>query len=302
MFINLLRIIKYGWQSFLRNGLLSISTIVVLVLAVVVLKGLILFNVIGKSALVSIQDQIDISVYFKANASEDSILDIKRSLEGLSEVKEVEYLSRERALDEFIAQHEGDDTIIQALGELDENPLLASLNIKAWNPREYENIASYLGASPFGGIIETITFAQSEVVINRLISLIDTLRGGGIVLTVFLALLAAIVTFNTIRLAIFANGDQISIMRLVGASNSFIRGPFIVEGIIYGIIAAILGFFILIPVVNFISPYISNFIPDMDLEVYVRTNAISLFGYQLLFAVGLGVISSSIAVRKYLRI
>lgn len=302
MLINFMRIIKYGWQSFLRNGLLSISTIVVLVLAVVVLKVLILFNVVGSAALISIQDQIDISVYFKDHASEDDILDIKRSLEGLSEVKEVEYLSRERALDEFIAQHEDDDTIIQALGELDENPLLASLNVKAWDPRHYENISMYLEASPFEGIIETITFAQSEVVINRLVTLIDTLKGGGFILTLFLAILAAIVTFNTIRLAIFANGDQISIMRLVGASNSFIRGPFIVEGIIYGLIAAIVGFFILVPVVNFISPYIAGFIPEMNLDMYVKNNALVLFGYQMLFAVVLGVVSSTIAVRKYLKI
>ena len=99
--VTLSRIIKYGWQSFLRNGLLSVSTISIMVLALVVFEGLILFNVVTKGAVQSIQEKVDISVYFKSNASEDSILDIKRSLEGLSEVKSAEYVSREEALEEF---------------------------------------------------------------------------------------------------------------------------------------------------------------------------------------------------------
>ncbi|MBI2278525.1 MAG: ABC transporter permease [Candidatus Brennerbacteria bacterium] len=300
--VTLSRIIKYGWQAFLRNGWLSLSTVSIMILAALVFEGLILFNVMGKTALESIQNKIDISVYFKSNAEEDAILNIKRSLEGLEEVKSVEYVSREQALAEFKARHEGEDTITQTLAELDENPLLASLNVKAEDPSEYAAIASYLENENLGDLVEKVTYAQNQVVIDRLVGLVDTMKKSGITLTVFLAFLAVTVTFNTIRLAIFSNREQISIMRLVGASNIFIRGPYTVEGIIYGAIAGIIGFLILIPVIGFLSPYVGRFIPELALSAYFRTHFFTLLLYQLLFCIALGIVSSIIATRRYLRL
>jgi len=300
MIVTLSRIIKYGFQAFVRNGWLSVSTISIMILAAIVFEGLILFNVTGKTAITSIQEKIDISVYFKSNVPEDSILSIKRSLEKLDEVRSVEYISRDQALQDFKKRHEGDEAISQAVEELDENPLLAAINIKAKDPREYKAIASYLDNKTLQDQIEKVTYAQNEVVIDRLVGLIDTMRNGGIVLTIFLAFLAIVVTFNTIRLAIFSSNDQISIMRFVGGSNTFIRGPFIVEGIIYGIVAAIVSFVFFIPIINFLSPYVNSFIPEMNLSAYMAGNAMSLLFYQFLFCIGLGIFSSIIAVRKYL--
>ncbi|MDP3974706.1 MAG: permease-like cell division protein FtsX [Candidatus Jorgensenbacteria bacterium] len=300
--VTLSRIVKYGWQAFLRNGWLSLSTISIMILAALVFEGLILFNVMGKTALTSIQNKIDISVYFKSNVDEDSVLNIKRSLEGLEEVLSAEYISREQALEEFKARHEGEETITQTLAELDENPLLASLNIKAEDPSEYASIASYLENKNLGDIVEKVTYAQNQVVIDRLVGLIDTMKKGGITLTVFLAFLAVSVTFNTIRLAIFSNREQIGIMRLVGASNVFIRGPYVVEGVIYGAIAGIIGFLILIPVISFLSPYVGRFIPELVLSQYFQTNFFILLLYQLLFCIALGIVSSVIATRRYLQL
>ncbi|MFH0806130.1 MAG: permease-like cell division protein FtsX [Candidatus Brennerbacteria bacterium] len=300
--VTLSRIIKYGWQAFLRNGWLSLSTISIMILAALVFEGLILFNVMGKTALTSIQNKIDISVYFKSNVDEDSILNMKKSLEGLEEVKGVEYISREQALEEFKLRHEGEETITQTLAELDENPLLASLNIKANDPSEYGAIASYLENENLGDTVEKVTYAQNQVVIDRLVGLIDTMKKGGITLTVFLAFLAITVTFNTIRLAIFSNREQIGIMRLVGGSNVFIRGPYVVEGIIYGIIAGIVGFLILVPVISFLSPYVGRFIPELIFSDYFQANFFSLLLYQLLFCIVLGIVSSIIATRKYLQL
>lgn len=300
--VTLSRIIKYGWQAFLRNGWLSLSTISIMILAALVFEGLILFNVMGKTALTSIQNKIDISVYFKSTVDEDSILNMKRSLEGLKEVSSVEYISREQALEEFRVRHEDEETITQTLAELDENPLLASLNVKAEDPSEYAAIASYLENQNLSDVVEKVTYAQNQVVIDRLVGLIDTMKKGGITLTVFLAFLAVTVTFNTIRLAIFSNREQIGIMRLVGASNVFIRGPYTVEGIIYGIIAGIAGFLILIPVISFLSPYVGRFIPELVLSDYFQVHFFTLLLYQLLFCVVLGIVSSIIATRRYLQL
>ncbi|MDI6734397.1 MAG: permease-like cell division protein FtsX [Patescibacteria group bacterium] len=302
MIVTLSRIIKYGWRGFLRSGLLSVSTISVMVLAAAVFEGVILFNVIGRSAVSSIQEKIDISVYFKSNVHEDSILNIKKSLEKLDEVKNVEYISRDQALEEFKKRHADEATVTQTLEELDINPLLASLNIKAKEPSQYKSIAGYLENADLQDLIEKITYAQNQIVIDRLVALIATLKTGGFVLTIFLSFLAVMVIFTTIRLAIYSNSDQIGIMRLVGASNSFIRGPYIIEGIIYGIIGGILSFLILVPIINFISPYINNFIPEINLRNYFHDNLFSILFYQLIFGVGLGIVSSIIAVRRYLHI
>lgn len=302
MIVKLSRIIKYGFSGFIRNGWLSASTIIIMILALVVFEGLILFNVVAKGAVESLQDKIDISVYFKSNVSEDSVLNIKKSLEALVEVKGVQYISRDEALVEFKKAHEGDQVIIQTLEQLEENPLLSSINIKANDPRNYGTIADYLDKPIYKDLIEKVTYTQNHIVIERLISLVDTIKNTGAILTVFLSLLAVIITFNTIRLAIFSTSEQIGIMRLVGASNNFIRGPFIIEGIIDAVIAAVLSFLVLIPAINFASPYIVKFIPEIDIRIYFNTHFISLFFYQLLFGISLGIISSIIAVRRYLHV
>jgi cell division transport system permease protein len=273
-----------------------------MILALVVFEGLIVFNVVAKGAVLSLQEKIDISVYFKSNVLEDSVLNIKKSHEALVEVREVQYVSREEALTNFKEAHAEDQIITQTLEQLEENPLLASLNIKAKDPKSYGTIAEYLEKPVFQDSIEKVTYAQNHIVIERLISLVDTMKNTGALLTIFLSFLAIMITFNTIRLAIFSNSEQIGIMRLVGASNNFIRGPFVVEGIIYGIVAAIISFVILIPVINFVSPYIVKFIPEINLHSYFSEHILGLFLYQLLFGIGLGVLSSSVAVRRYLHV
>ncbi len=302
MLINLFRIIKYGFLAFRRNGWLSTATLSIIVLALLVFEGLMIFNVLTKTAVNLLEDKIDISIYFKIDAPEDDILNIQKSLGTLTEVKSVDYVSRDRALEVFKEKHKDDAAISQSLEELNANPLLASLNIKANDPSEYATIADYLDKADFKTMFEKVTYAQNAVVINRLNKIIGVAEKGGFVLIVFLAFIAVLVTFNTIRLAIYSSRDEIGIMRLVGASNSFIRGPYVVEGIIYGFLAAVLSIGITAPIVYFISPYISVFIADMNLWKYFTSNIIGTLFYQSLFGIGLGAVSSVIAVRKYLKV
>lgn len=302
MFVTLSRIIKYGFQNFLRNGWLSTATIAVMFLALFVLQGLIIFNIIAKNAIATVQNKIDISVYFKTNITEDEILKLKKSLEGLSEVKQVVYVSQEQALAEFQARHKDSTVVSQAIQELGTNPLLASLNIKAYNPKEYATIDAYLKNESLSPLIEKVTYAQNQVVIDRLISIVDTAKRGGIALTLIAAIIAILVAFNTIGLAIYSNREAISIMRLVGASNNFIRGPYIVEGVLYGLLAGVLSFAVIVPLIIYASPYIAKFIPEINLQIYFAANFLHLFGYQLLFGIVLGIFSSFIAVRRYLKV
>ena len=138
--------------------------------------------------------------------------------------------------------------------------------------------------------------------IDRLTAIVDASEKIGVALTIFLALAAILVTFNAIRLAIYSNSDQIGIMRLVGSPNNFIRGPYVVEGVMYGLIAGLVSFLIWWPIINAVTPYAVRFVSDLDLSLYLRGNFWSLLFYQILFGSFLGVVSSVVAIRRYLKI
>ncbi len=295
------RIIHYGIQNFWRNAWPSAATVAIMILALLVSAGLIFFNVATDRAVASVQDKIDISVYFKSNTPEDEILNIKQSLESLSEVRQVEYISSGRALEIFKEAHKDDQTIIQALGELSGNPLVASLNIKAQRPDQYASIAQYLSSPNLDRYVENLSYAKNQIVIERLNTIIHNVNRGGLALTIALAILAGLVVFNTIRLAIYSNRDEIGIMRAVGASNSFVRGPYVVEGVIAGVVAAVISMILAAPLTYLVSPYLNVFIPGLNVFQYYYSNLFALLGYQLLAGIAIGSFSSFVAVRRYLK-
>lgn len=302
MFTIISRIFHFGAKNFWRNGWLSTATIAIMTLALVVFVGLILSGVVMTSAANLIKNEIDISVYFNTNTSEDEILNIQQSLQGLSQVASVDYVSRDQALAAFQQKHADDQTISQAIGALDTNPLEASLNVKAKDPSQYGAINDYLSSSNLAPYIDKISYGQNQDVINRLAAIVRDVEVGGWLLTIFLALIAGLVVFNTIRLAIYSNREEIGIMRVVGASNSLVRGPYVVEGLFWGIIAAIISLLLIAPVVYFVSPFLGgDFIPGLNIFSYFYTHIFQLFLYQLLFGVVIGIFSSFWAVQRYLK-
>jgi cell division transport system permease protein len=301
MFTIISRIFHFGFKNFWRNGWLSTATVAIMTLASIGFLGLIMFGVITHAAATAIQSKIDISVYFNTNTSEDEILNIQQSLEGLSQVASVNYISQDQALATFQQNHASDPTVSQAINQLDTNPLEASLNVTAKDPSEYGAINNYLSSPDLSQYIDTISYAQNQDVINRLAAIVRDVNIGGWIVTIFLALVAGLVMFNTIRLAIYSNREEIGVMRVVGASNSLVRGPFVVEGMLWGLIAALISLIVLAPVLYFVSPYLNEFIPGLNLFQYFYTHIIQLFVYELLFGVVIGGLSSFWAVRRYLK-
>ena len=301
MFTVISRIFHFGFKNFWRNGWLTTFTVVIMTLALLVFSWLIFFGVVTSRAAASIEDKIDISVYFNTNTSEDEILNIQQSLEGLSQVQSVDYVSRDQALSTFKQNHSADQTITQAVNELDSNPLEASLNIKAKNPSEYGAIADYLSSGDLSQYIDSVSYTQNQSIIDRLAHIVKTVEVGGVVVMIVFALLAGLVVFNTIRLAIYANREEIGIMRVVGASNPLVRGPYVVEGMLCGAISAFVALVISAPILYAVNPYLNIFIPGMNLFQYFLSHAVALFCYLLLFGIALGGASSFIAVRRYLK-
>lgn len=301
MITALSRIIRFGFENFWRNGLLSTGTVAVTVLALLVSLGLILFGVMTDRVVASVQDKIDISVYFKTSTPEDQVLSIKQTIESLSEVKSVEYVSRDKALEIFKAENEDNQSIAQAIGVLGTNPLEAYLNIKANRPDQYAAIDENLKNPNLEQYISNVSYKENQVVIERLAAIIANVNRGGLALTIIMAIIAGLIVFNTIRLAIYSNRDEIGIMRAVGASNLLVRGPFLVDGIITGTLAAVISLVVAAPAVSFLSGHLDKFVSELNIFQYFYGNIFTLFGLQLLFGISICTLSSFLAVRRYLR-
>jgi len=302
MFTTLGRIIKSGLLNFWRNGWLSTATVLIMTVALITWTSIFLLNVVLTSVLDVLAEKVDVSVYFNLDTKERDILTLKSKLENLKEVANVEYVSTDQALEIFKNRHANDDVLLKSIKELNINPLEASLNILAKDSTQYATIASFLNQDQFKNIISKINYTENKVVIDRLNNIIRVLRESGFVAGLILAFIAFLVAFNTVRLAIYSSREEITVMKLVGASNWFVRGPFIVEGVLHGIIASAFSFMVIIPGIGFLGPKLLNFLPEINLMNYIGNNFWSLLLFQTLGGIILGVFSSWVAIRKYLKV
>ncbi|MFZ5559599.1 MAG: cell division protein FtsX [Patescibacteria group bacterium] len=301
MFASLKRIIKWGLTNFWRNGWLSTATVSIMTLTLLVISVLLMVNVVANAVLDNLKGKIDISVYFKLDTSEEEILKVQSQLEELQEVESTTYVSQNEALIKFKEKHKDNPVLLQSLEELEFNPLEASLNIKAREANQYASINQFLESVYYKDIIDKVNYMQNKEVIDKLNKIIGDVKTGGWGLSLLLALIVFLVTFNAIRLAIYSSREEINVMKLVGASKWFIRGPFFIEGILYGLVATIVATAILYPIFYFVSPKVSSFLPIGDIFLYFKTNLLSFFLLLLIVGVFLGGFSSLIAVRKYLK-
>lgn len=302
MLTKIKRIIKYGFINFWRNGWVSLATVLVMLVTLFIIGSLVFLNVLLTSTIERLKDQVDISVYFKTDVTEDQILTLKNTMMKLNEVKDIEYVSKEETLARFKERHKDNSLINQSLLELNENPLGASFNIQAKDTEQYESINKFLESGNFNNIIDKINYKQNKSVITRLTEILKTTQKIGFSVTVFMTLIAMLVSFNTIRLAIYTGKEEINIMRLVGASNNYIRGPFIIEGALYGIFSAVITIVIFYPLAFWLSPKAISFFGPPNLLSYYLSNFFEIFALLLAIGVILGSISSFIAVRRYLKI
>lgn len=258
-------------------------------------------SVVAHTILGDLENKIDISVYFVPSATEDDVFRVKKSLELLPAVKEVAYVSQGMALADFRSRHAEDEVILSSLDELEGNPLEASLNIKAHDSSRLSEIAKFLKERNYP-MVETVNYFENKIVIDRLGAIVAGVRNSGLVLIAVLAVVAMLVAFNTIRLAIYTAREEINVMRLVGATSWFIRGPFLLQGILQGAIAASITAGLFYPLLWFVGPRMAAFLPNIDLYGYFRGNFFEFFGILAGAGIFLGVFSSFIAMRKYLRV
>ena len=299
---ELKRIIKAGFINFTRGGLVSFAAVLVVTITLSVITFIILLQAVLYFSLNIIKDKVDVTIYFNVAAPENRILLLKESLFKLPEVKDVSYTGADLALKLFRDRHKNDYSTIAALDEIRENPLGATLNIKTKEIYQYESIANFLksdNALVLGSdnIIDHLSY--NKLIIDRLNTIISGTQKLGFLITLLLIIISIIITFNTIRLTIFITKEEIGVMRLVGASKMRVRGPFMIEGVIYGVIAAFATLIIFWPATAWLGRNMTNFL-GLNIYDYYISNFFQIFAIILLSGIILGAISSFWAVRKYL--
>lgn len=306
MLTSFKRIIRSGFIGFWRSAFVSLAAIFVMTITLTVVGSMMLLGQLLDVSLAQIKDKVDINVYMVTTADEAEILTLKTDLEALSDVSQVSYTSREQALTDFRDRHKNDELTIQALEELGDNPLGATLSIRAKETSQYESIAAFLQnhrdtESPENPLIDRVNFNQNKGAIDKLTDIIGAMERGSYIATIVFIASSVLIAFNTIRLTIYTTREEIGVMRLVGASNMFIRGPFMLQGVMYGLISGVLSLLILYPAVLWLGPRTEAFF-SLNIFNYFVSNFGHLFFVLVGSGIVLGVISSTLAVARYLRV
>lgn len=300
---SLLRVIKFALQDMIRNISLSLMTILILVLMLLSVNTLVVVRTLTEEASKLIRDQIDVSIYFDQEATESEIEEVKNYINQFPEVVDVKYLTPEEVLVEFREQHNDNPDIVASLDELGTNPLGSTMIVKTRQPSDYQKIIESLRIPEYESIIEAKTFGDTEKAIERIDTITTQVERFSFSLSILFAAIAFLIIFNTVRVAIYTQRTEISIKKLVGATDWFIRGPYVLEAFIFSLISVLITYGLVVFSLNFLDPYIAVvFQKEAILTNYLNSNIIWLLGIQFGAVLLLTVMSSLLAMRRYLRV
>ncbi len=309
MMTSFLRVMKFALQGFWRNIWLSIINITILILTLFVINFLIGFNLLADNAVNLVNEKIDVNLYFKENISSEKIEEIKQKILASEYIENVEFVSSEDALNSFLSRHESDEHIVEAVNELKEGDgqvFLSSLKIKARNMDMYDDILIELKESQYSSLfeIDESEFKDYTNMTNRLSDISNKIKLFGYVVSIIFILIALMMVYNTIKIATYTHREEIGIMRLVGATNNFIKSPLIFEIILYNLIAVIAVVILFYGFLSVMNPLLIKLFEGYPLNLmeYFNSNFIWIFGGQFLIMSLFSVISSSIALKKFLKI
>lgn len=279
---------------------MSFATALVIFIAVVLGTVLLIGNGGVNFMTDKIKDKMDISVYFNEQVTRDKILEIREEVIKLPEVKNATYVSSEEAYTAFTEAHQG-DTYSQTLEAIGSNPFLPALVIQAKDPAQYKTISNYFKQDMFKEVVHDVNDYQRAFAIQRLNDLANGMTRMVLAITLFLSVIALVVTYNTLRLSIYSQKEEIEIMHLVGAKNSLVRGPFLVQGALCGFSAALLCFLLFLIGLFIFQSGFENFFMGFNPFKYFISNVLIIFLAEVIIGTGLGLISSYFAVRRYLK-
>ena len=301
MLTSFIRILKTAMVSLWRNRGLSIVSTLIMVITLIIISIFISINIVTTKVTKLLKDRIDIVAYLKDEASEDQIATIKRLLSNRNDVLQVEYITKDEAYNRWQERYR-DNEKIRSVVTKENNPLPRSLEIKTKKTENLEDIAKLLSDRDYSFVIKELSYSKNRDIIVRLVKITNFVRIAGWSLSLIFIIISILVIYNTIRLTIFARSDEVEIMRLVGASDWYVRGPFIIEGIAYGILATVVASMLVLLSFQITIPYIKQYLGDFNLGGgYLGINIWLVILVQLLVGMLLGFLCSYSAIKRYLK-
>lgn len=300
------RIIKAGAQNFVRNLTLAIAAMAVMVITLTIILFSVIANATFANTIQGLNDKIDVSVYLKDDVTKEEREKLTADLLNLQNVKSVDYVSKEKALEDYKKANETNLDLLLAISQTD-NPLPASLRIKPKDVNKIEEIRAFLERGDIKALQsdETSYSGDRKDAIDKITAATSFFQKAGVAGVIVFALVSVLIIFNTIRMTIFNRRDELQIMRLLGASTSYIRGPFIVETVIYGIIAALLSVTIVETLFNGASyAFDASSLGLLDINFandYFAKHFWKILTAQLVIGILIGAASSAIATQRYLK-
>ncbi len=303
MFISAFRVIKFSLQDIARNIWLSIVTITILILALFSVNMLLTVQVISNAAINAVKEKVDVSMYLSPEASEEQIMTLKTKIENMDEVKEVQYISKAEALENFREKNNNNPEVLQALKELGKNPLSPSLIIK---PSEINNSDEFINKlnQIDNEIIESRNFADHKLLLSKINSITEKVNKTGMAVSVIFVLITLLVVYNAVKVAIYTHRREIAIMKLVGASNSFVYMPFVLSGIIFALLGILIIIALFYPFLSLLQPYLEAFFIGYNVNIitYYNANFFYIFGLQFAGAALINILAALFAVNKYAKV
>lgn len=303
--IQLIRIMKTGFRNFFRNLWLSTAATAVMTITLTI----ILFSYVATTALTStiaqVVEKIDVSVYLKDSVTVAQANNMKATLESTPNVESVKYLSKNDALVIYREQNKNNKELLAAVTKED-NPLPQSLAIKAKDPNKIDPIIAVVNRDQFKAYLadkDPISYTgERKKTIDRIIGATNFIKKAGLLASGLFVIISTLIIFNTIRMAIFTRREEIEIMQLVGATNWFIRGPFVFEAALYGIIATIISVALCYSLVLGAGPKLGAYIDTQTVIDIFKSHPIIIVGTELLIGVIIGAVSSLLAMSRYMKL
>lgn len=299
------RVIHAGFRNFMRNMWLSTAATAVMTITLTI----VLLSFISNSALTNtiknVTDKIDVSIYLSDTITPQQLEMLRTRLVSNPEIASIEYVSKLDALNNWRSQHANDQKLLEATTESD-NPLPASFAIKAKDPKKLDSVSALVQQADIAPLLDKgkpfSYTGKSKSNIDRIISFSSFFKTSGLVISVLFVTISVLIIFNTIRMAIFTRKDEIEIMKLVGATKWFVRGPFLFEAALYGIVAAIIGSTLAYVILFAGGPKIKNYI-DLGSAVSIfQTYPTFVVGSAMIIGILIGVFSSLLAMSRYLKL
>jgi len=300
MLVSFYRALKFSVKDIFRNIWLSVVTIIILILAIFSVNLLLVVQVISRAAIDTVRDRIDVALYLKTDATESDILSLRAEISSLDNVREVVYISKQQALEDFQAKNVNNPDILEALREIGANPLSPSLVIRPHDVGHYDSLIAELNkiSNP---IIESRNFDDHKLMLEKINTITDKVSQAGFFVSILFIFITLLVLYNTIRVAIYTHRAEIGIMRLVGGSDWFIRSPFIISSIIYSLVGMLLTTVIFYFFLTLLQPYLETFFMNYDFNIinYFKNNFWQFFILEMIGTAIINILASLVAVRKY---